>query len=86
MYKALGLGKLVGMPMAGTMTAVWWERQEDPTLILGLPEVNCLDMSGQPLENKQLDPDVEVNNTPEQMLSGDDAQLRRAIDLMMQNK
>ena len=85
MYKALGLGKLVGMPMAGTMTAVWWERQEDPSLILGLPEVNCLDMSGKPLENKQLDPDVEINNTPSQMLSGDDEQLRRAIDLMMQN-
>lgn len=85
MYKALKLGKLVGMPMAGTMTAVWWERQEDPSLILGLPEVNCLDMNGQPLENKQLDPDVEVNNTPSQMLSGEDEQLRRAIDLMMQN-
>lgn len=86
MYKTLGLGKLVGMPMAGTMTAVWWERQLGGELTLGLPEVNCLDMDGQPLENRQLDPDVEVDNTPAQMLSGDDAQLRRAIDLMLEKK
>ena len=23
-YKTLGIGKLVGTPVAGTMTAVWW--------------------------------------------------------------
>lgn len=83
MYKTLGLGKLVGMPMAGTMTAVWWERLNGGELILGLPEVNCLDMDGKPLENRQLDPDVEVDNTPGQVLTGDDAQLRHAIDLML---
>lgn len=83
MYKTLGLGKLVGMPMAGTMTAVWWEGQEDGNLILGLPEISCLDMSGKPLENQQLDPDIKVDNTPEQLLSGDDAQLKRAIDSLM---
>lgn len=83
MYKALNLGKLVGMPMAGTMTAVWWETQQSGDLICGLPEANCLDLEGHPLENRQLDPDVKVENTPEQMLSGDDAQLRRAVDLML---
>ena len=86
MYKALGLGKLVGTPMAGTMTAVWWESLDDGSLILGLPEVNCLDMEGKPIENLQLDPDIPVDNTPEQMLSGDDRQLKRAIDLMLQGK
>lgn len=86
MYKALGLGKLVGTPMAGTMTAVWWENLDDGSLILGLPEVNCLDMEGKPIENLQLDPDIPVDNTPEQMLSGDDRQLKRAIDLMLQGK
>ncbi len=86
MYKALELGKLVGSPMAGTMTAVWWEYLDDGSLILGLPEVNCLDMNGKPIENQQLDPDIRIDNTPAQMLSGDDQQLRRAIDLMLQEK
>ena len=53
-------------------------------LTIGLPQVNCLDMNGKPLENQQLDPDVEVYITPEQMMSGDDEQLKRAIDLMLE--
>ena len=83
MYKALNLGKLVGAPIAGTMTAVWWENVGG-NLTIGLPQVNCLDMNGKPLENQQLDPDVEVYITPEQMMSGDDEQLKRAIDLMLE--
>ena len=83
MYKALGLGKLVGAPMAGTMTAVWWEREIDPELVEGLPEVNCLDMKGRPCENQQLDPDIEVQLTPADQLSGHDTQLQRAVELMM---
>ena len=85
MYKDLGIGKLVGSPMAGTMTAVWWERMAGGTLTLGLPEVYCLDMNGKPLENQQLNPDIEVFNTPAQMLSGNDEQLKRAIQLMQNN-
>ena len=73
----------MGAPIAGTMTAVWWENVGG-NLTIGLPQVNCLDMNGKPLENQQLDPDVEVYITPEQMMSGDDEQLKRAIDLMLE--
>jgi len=83
MYKHLGLGKLVGTAMAGTMTAVWWERMAGGELILGIPEVNCLDINGKPLENQQLDPDIAVDNSPADLLKGNDVQLRRAIDLLM---
>ncbi|HEY0067354.1 MAG TPA: S41 family peptidase, partial [Flavisolibacter sp.] len=38
-YKALGLGKLIGMPVPGTGTAVWWETQIDPTLVFGIPMI-----------------------------------------------
>lgn len=82
-YRAFGAGKLVGTPIAGTMTAVWWERLLDGELSLGIPQLHILDNDGRPLENQQLDPDIEVYNTPEQLLSGDDNQLRRAIDLML---
>ena len=30
-YKSLGIGKLIGMPVPGTGTAVWWEQQIDPS-------------------------------------------------------
>ena len=31
-YKELKIGKLIGAPVPGTMTAVWWERQIDPSI------------------------------------------------------
>ena len=46
-YKTLGIGKLVGAPVAGTMTAVWWERQIDPSIVFGIPQVGCMDYARQ---------------------------------------
>lgn len=83
MYKTLGLGKLVGAPMAGTMTAVWWETQYDEELVVGVPEVAVKDLQGNYLENQTLNPDVEVIPTPEQVLNDDDVQVKRAVDLLL---
>ena len=52
-YKTLGIGKLIGAPVPGTMTAVWWETQIDPTLVFGIPQVGVKDMQGNYLENQQ---------------------------------
>lgn len=82
-YKELGIGKLVGTPVAGTMTAVWWERQIDPSLVFGIPQVGCQDMQGQYLENKTLDPDILVYNEPAAALKGEDAQLKAAVDCLL---
>lgn len=82
-YKTLGIGKLVGAPVPGTMTAVWWETQIDPTLVFGIPQVGVKDMQGNYLENQQLQPDVEVYNTPEARLKGEDTQLKTAVDEML---
>ncbi|MFW5617320.1 MAG: S41 family peptidase, partial [Prevotella pectinovora] len=38
-YKTLGIGKLIGTPVAGTMTAVWWETMIDNTMVFGIPQV-----------------------------------------------
>ncbi len=83
-YKTLGIGKLIGTPVPGTMTAVWWETQIDPTLVFGIPQVGVKDMQGNYLENQQLQPDVEVYNTPEAQLSGEDTQLKTAVEIMLQ--
>ena len=82
-YQTLGIGEIVGAPVPGTMTAVWWERQIDPTITFGIPEVTSLDRNGKALENQQLQPDVEVYNTPEQVLSGVDNQLITATKRVM---
>ncbi|MDD7461082.1 MAG: S41 family peptidase [Prevotellaceae bacterium] len=82
-YKELGIGKLIGTPVAGTMTAVWWEAQIDPSIIFGIPQVGCRDMRGNYGENKQLNPDIEVYNSPEDYINGRDRQLERAVQEML---
>ena len=41
------------------------------------------DMQGRWLENLELQPDIEIYNTPEQQLNGNDAQLRTAVEEML---
>ncbi|MCH5219745.1 MAG: PD40 domain-containing protein [Muribaculaceae bacterium] len=82
-YQTLGIGEVVGAPVPGTMTAVWWENQIDPSIIFGIPEVTSLDRSGKPLENQQLNPDVVVYNNPGQIINGVDEQLDVAVKTLL---
>lgn len=83
-YKELKLGKLIGMPVPGTMTAVWWESQQDPTLVFGIPEVGMKDNQGRFLENLQLEPDIRVTNDPESAIQGKDLQVEAAVKSLME--
>jgi len=82
-YRALNLGKIVGMPVPGTATAVWWERQINPNIVFGIPQVGMLDVEGDILENKQLEPDVKVKNQPGELVNGIDSQLQKAIQVLL---
>ncbi len=82
-YRELGIGKLIGTPVPGTMTAVWWETLIDRSLVFGIPQVGCRDMRGNYCENTPLIPDIEVYNSPEDYLTGHDRQLERAVQEMM---
>ncbi len=78
-YKTLGIGKLVGAPVAGTMTAVWWETMMNG-MIFGIPQVGNQTMDGTYMENKELKPDIEVYNTPSDYENGNDEQLKAAVE------
>lgn len=78
-YKTLGIGKLVGAPVAGTMTAVWWERMMNG-MVFGIPQVGNQAMDGTYFENKELKPDIEVYNTPSDYETGNDEQLKAAVE------
>ena len=83
-YQTLGIGKLVGAPVPGTMTAVWWENQIDPTIVFGIPQVTCWELKeNRALENLQIEPDILVYNTPESLLNGEDLQLQAAVKEML---
>ena len=78
-YKTLGIGKLVGTPVAGTMTAVWWERMMNG-MVFGIPQVGNQGMDGTYFENKELKPDIEVYNSPSDYETGNDRQLKAAVE------
>ncbi len=82
-YKHRGIGKLVGAPVPGTMTSVNWETLQDPSMYFGIPVVGYRLPDGSYLENKQLDPDVHVLNTPEGVVKGEDTQLRTAVEVLL---
>lgn len=82
-YKTLGIGKLVGMPVAGTGTAVWWEGLQEPGLVFGIPQVGVKNLQGQYYENNQLEPDVKVNNDYIPMIKGEDQQLQEAVKILL---
>ena len=82
-YRALGIGPLIGMPVAGTMTAVWWETLIDPTLTFGIPQMGVRGLDGKYLENQQLIPDVQVAISPEAAAAGSDTQLARAVEELL---
>ncbi|MBD5213491.1 MAG: peptidase S41 [Bacteroidales bacterium] len=82
-YKHQGLGKLVGAPVAGTMTSVNWVTLQDPTLIFGIPVIGYKTAEGNYLENSQLEPDILVNQDPVKIVKGEDTQLRAAVEELL---
>jgi C-terminal processing protease CtpA/Prc len=81
-YRALGIGKLVGMPVPGTGTAVWWESLQNG-MWFGIPMVGMVDNRGHYLENQQLEPDVKQTLDPGLVSQGRDQQLEAAVELLL---
>ncbi|MDR3220028.1 MAG: peptidase S41 [Dysgonamonadaceae bacterium] len=82
-YRNMNIGKLVGMPVPGTMTTVSWETLQDPTLVFGIPIVGYRIEDGSYLENQQLEPDFKIANAPDRLVTGQDQQLEKAVEEML---
>lgn len=78
-YQQNGIGKVYGMPVPGTGTAVWWETQIDPTIVFGIPMIGSMGTDGKVTENKQFEPDVKVELPYNDFLVGKDPQLEAAV-------
>ncbi len=83
-YKHKNMGLLVGKPVPGTMTSVSWETLQDPTLYFGIPVVGYRTSEGTYLENSQLYPDIDVENTKENVVKGRDEQLEAAVKALLE--
>ena len=82
-YRHTNIGKLVGMPIPGTMTSVSWETLQDPTLVFGIPVVGFRLQDGSYLENQQLEPDFKIANAPDRIVTGHDQQLEKAVEELL---
>lgn len=85
-YKLKNLGLLVGMPVPGTGTFVWWENQIDPTIRFGIPMGCWQTPDGKCGENNQTEPDILVRNDPDVMGGGRDQQIEAAVKELMKKK
>ncbi|MCH2216085.1 MAG: S41 family peptidase [Flavobacteriales bacterium] len=83
-YKFFGIGKLIGAPVPGTGTAVWWERMQDGT-VFGIPQVGMKDVkTGELMENNELQPDILIYNEPGKAASGVDQQLEAGVKHLLE--
>ncbi|MBR5836449.1 MAG: PD40 domain-containing protein [Bacteroidales bacterium] len=82
-YKHKDMGLLVGKPVPGTMTSVTWENLQDATVYFGIPVVGYRKADGTYLENDQLNPDIDIENTKELVVKGRDEQLEAAVKALL---
>ena len=71
------------MPVPGTMTSVNWVTMQDPSLVFGIPVIGYRTAEGNYLENSQLEPDFKVVNEPGVIVTGEDQQLRKAVEELL---
>ena len=81
-YKDLEIGKVIGMPVPGTCSFVWWERIQNG-IVFGIPNMQVTDIKGDVLENKQLEPDIKVKNDFETISKGEDKQIEAAVNSLL---
>jgi Tol biopolymer transport system component/C-terminal processing protease CtpA/Prc len=82
-YSHFDVGQLVGMPVPGTGTAVWWETLMSGDLRFGIPQLPVLDENDVPVENQTLMPDIMVDNPPQAAAAGEDQPLVRAVEALL---
>ena len=82
-WKNLGISTLVGAPVTGTCTYAGWEMLLSGDIRAGTPRLGILDPDGDWLERKTSEPDVLVYAHPAGIVEGDDVQLKRAVEVLL---
>jgi len=80
-FKALGLGKVVGVPTMGAVIGTGAYTLLDGSTIR-TPGSGVWTSTGQNMENYGVPPDVYIDNTPADFLKGRDAQVEKAVEVL----
>ena len=80
-FKALGLGKVVGVPTMAAVIGTGSYTLLDGSAIR-TPGSGVWTSTGQNMENYGVPPDVLIDNTPADHLKGRDAQVEKAVEVL----
>ena len=80
-FRALGLGKVIGVPTYGAVIGTGEYELLDGSTIR-TPEIGIYTASGQNMENYGVPPDIYVDDTPADFLAGRDPQLDKAVEVL----
>jgi tricorn protease len=80
-FKALGLGKVVGVPTMGAVIGTGSYTLLDGSAIR-TPGSGVWTSTGQNMENYGVPPDVYIDNTPADFIKGRDAQVEKAVEVL----
>jgi tricorn protease len=80
-FKALGLGKVVGVPTMGAVIGTGSYTLLDGSAIR-TPASGVWTVTSQNMENYGVPPDVHVDNTPGDFIKGRDAQIEKAVEVL----
>ncbi|HLY80112.1 MAG TPA: S41 family peptidase, partial [Caulobacteraceae bacterium] len=85
-FRRMGLGKLIGTRSWGGVRGIRGDWQLMDGGYITIPEAAEFTPEGQwAVENHGVDPDIEIENQPADLLAGHDAQLEAAVDLMLKS-
>jgi C-terminal processing protease CtpA/Prc/tricorn protease-like protein len=82
LYQDLKLGKVVGMPSSGSVIGTWQHELLDGSE-MRLPGSGWYKIDGTNMEGSGAKPDILVELTPNDVIAGNDPQLRTAIDELL---
>jgi tricorn protease len=80
-FKALGLGKVIGVPTMGAVIGTGSYTLLDGSAIR-TPGSGVWTVTGQNMENYGVPPDVLIDNTPADFVKGRDAQIDKAVEVL----
>jgi tricorn protease len=80
-FRALGLGKVIGVPTYGAVIGTGSYRLLDGSTIR-TPEYGVFSADGRDLENYGVPPDVFADNTPADFVGGRDRQIEKAVEVL----
>jgi len=80
-FKALGLGKVVGVPTMGAVIGTGAYTLLDGSTIR-TPASGVWTVTSQNMENYGVPPDVPIDNTPADFVKGRDAQIEKAVEVL----